>query len=164
MPKVPTTREKIGVTQQVFAEFLNISLSQLAMAETNKRNYPVQALHIVSQIDICLLEPSAEIDTDTKPIEKRYKTCLLQIETAQRKLEKLLHQYQQCCNAITVANNLHKSLPQATPAQLQWLKILATDAQQELNSCGKAQQQLLQVTITTLEAEAAALLSLLAPL
>lgn len=161
-----STREKIGVTQQAFAEFLDVSISQLSMAEIHQRSLPTEALLTISQIDICLLHApeSVDIDNDTKPLEKRYKDCLLQIATAQRKLEKLKQQYQQCCNAITVAQNLPAKLPQATPAQLLWLELLANDATQKLSTCGKAQQQLLQVKITALENEAAALFTLLSPL
>lgn len=159
-----STREKIGVTQQAFAEFLNVSMSQLSMAEIHQRSLPIEALLTISQIEICLLEPRTDIDNDTKPLENRYKDCLLQIATTQRKLEKLMQQYQQCCNAISVAQNLPSKLPQATPAQLLWLEILATDAKEKLTTCGTAQQQLLQVKIAALETEAAALFGLLPPL
>lgn len=168
MSHEPTTREKIGVTQQAFAQFLDISLSQLAMAEIGKRELPTQALLTISQIEICLLQLPTDIDTafntDTKPLEKRYKHCLQQIATTQRQLEKLAKQYKLCINAIKVAQNLPSKLPQATPAQLLWLEILANDATQKLAFCGQAQQQLLQVKITALETEAAALLPLLSPL
>lgn len=161
-----SAREKIGVTQQAFAEFLNVSMSQLSMAEIHQRSLPTQALLTISQIDICLLQASERVDedNDTKSLEKRHKDCLLQITTTQRKLEKLMQQYQQCCNAISVAQNLPSKLPQATPAQLLWLEILATDATQKLTTCSKAQQQLLQVKIAALETEAAALLPLLSAL
>ncbi len=157
-----STREKIGVTQQAFADFLNVSISQLSMAEIHQRSLPTQALLTISQIDICLLQPSIEIEEENsvRLLEKRYKTCLLQIESAKRQLKKLKQQYQQCINAITVTTHLPKALTQATPAQLLWLEILANDAKQKLTTCGKAQQQLLQIKITALETEAAALLQL----
>jgi transcriptional regulator with XRE-family HTH domain len=166
MTKQSTTREKIGVTQQAFADFLGVSISQLAMAEIHQRILPTQVLITISQIDICLLQAPADIDGDNniKLLDKRYKDCLLQIATAQRKLEKLRQQYQQCFNAITVAQNLPSKLPQATPEQLLWLELLANDATQKLSTCGKAQQQLLHVKIIALETEAAALLPLLSPL
>ncbi len=69
-----STREKIGVNQQAFAEFLNMGISQLSMAEIHQRSLPTLALVTISQIDLCLLQApeSVDIDTDTKPLEKRY--------------------------------------------------------------------------------------------
>lgn len=155
--------------QDAYVSFIRTSKSALAMYETNQRNLPTNALLRNAVVEICISKPSNEVlltklnnaqqENGQQLLLDRKKDCLVLIEKIKHQLEKMLQQYQQCCNMVKVSIFLPEVFPTILPEttlsdkDTEWLNIYGNVALSKIKDCGIAHQQLLQIKLDALQFE-----------
>ncbi len=146
MSNLKTIRDLFGITQQQLAQYLDVSHSAIALAETAKRLLPTAALIKLNTLQTPAKKLSLQADTVNTKIEARaaaHKTSLTwavknietQLAIKQKKLEKLTRQYRQTVHTLNFVEHI-KALKTTVPISkkdLAWFALLESVALQKLN-------------------------------
>ncbi len=173
-----TAREKIGISQETYIQFLRVTMSMLSMCEINKRSLSGRAGIKNTAIELYLLNnPVTETslaqtqqEGDLQLLAKRRDDCLVLIVKAELKLKKMKEVYLCCFNMMRVATALPGTLTELDPNfelddwERDWLEGNSRMAGYKLEECSLGQQQLLQLKIDALRHEAERIQQILAPL
>ncbi|MEO8234769.1 MAG: helix-turn-helix transcriptional regulator [Flavobacterium sp.] len=113
-------RDQLGLSQEMMAYYLKITLSQLAMYETGKRDLPTATLTKLSEI-IVFFEQKQKVSKEEKQILKEQQTKLQEMVKyqvreleykqikAQRALDKIQKKYNQSLQLYSLAQYLEKN-------------------------------------------------------
>jgi transcriptional regulator with XRE-family HTH domain len=160
-------REKLGLTQMELATYLDIGLSTLAMAETNKGSLPTKALLKLSGLVLSVEQlankklqttqqvPLKKLDVVfTKQLQAKKKELQYQLLVHQKKLGKLTLQYAQAIKGLTLATAMQDNpLLTIREKDRAWLQVLHTNALERLKKAHPMLQAQLQSKIAGLQAE-----------
>jgi transcriptional regulator with XRE-family HTH domain len=119
-------REELGLSQQDLAQHLLISLSQLAMYETAKRELPKGTSVKIAEIALFLNQRNNDLEAEKTNLENQNsqkrdfldsltKELEYQLIKEQRKLEVILKKYNQSLALHSFADHLQKKKNQDSP-------------------------------------------------
>ncbi|MFN0081652.1 MAG: helix-turn-helix domain-containing protein [Ferruginibacter sp.] len=146
MSNIKMIREKFGITQQQLAQYLDVSHSAVALAETGKRLLPTAALiklntlqtpakKLLLQADIASTQIEARAGAHKTLLTRAVKNIETQIVRQQKKLEILTTQQQQTVHTLNFVEHV-KALKTTTPISKKdfaWFALLESAALQKLN-------------------------------
>jgi transcriptional regulator with XRE-family HTH domain len=120
-------REKLGLSQEILAFYLNITLSQLAMYEIGKRDLPTHALLKLAEIVLFLekkIDVVSKINQEQELEIQNFKglqgcNLKLQIEKEKRNLDKLIKKQNQEQQLLLLVNYMQKKDQESLKEQ--WL-------------------------------------------
>jgi len=156
MTAVKKIRLALGLTQPQLAEYLSITLGQLAMAETGQRFLPTKALLKLDVMEQCLAEntpatATAYIQNQSAETHEmllaRAKECDYLAMLATQKLEAMCSHYEQCINLLKLSSLLLEDLPasEETTTDMLCLEVMQHDARKKMQRCSPGAQALLQL-------------------
>lgn len=157
MKKAPTIREQLGITQNDMAMYLQVSRSQLALFETNKRDLPSQARLKLATIEQFLnqIQPNKAISfANNRNIQEKMMQYLKNQEMVhqhkqelmQRKLDKIKQRYQQCLQLLEVLAFLQNPTNKQENEN-EILALLKNQAQQGIEKNGLQAQLKCQIKL-----------------
>ena len=160
MKKEPKIREQLGITQNDMAMYLQVSRSQLALFETNKRDLPSQARLKLATIEQFLNQlrfntaVSAEINTNIQEKMIQFLNHQEMVhqhkqELMQRKLDKIKQRYQQCLQLLEVVSFLQNDTNKQENEN-EILELLKKQAQQGIEKNGLLAQLKYQIKLQSL--------------
>jgi hypothetical protein len=160
--------DRLGISQQLLAGYLNVGRSTLTMHEWGNRSLPTSAILKMGPLSRALdgKQQPASLDffanEETAILKKEMETCIsncnYKLTNAKFRLKKMQPDYEKAMNALKVAGILLASLPNTEEAHgdRAWLKLLESEAWQKIRKCGLAAQTKLKLQIEVLEFELAA--------
>ncbi len=162
MNGIKNIRENLFISQEHLAAYLNITRSRLAMAETNERELPANAL---LKLDELFLKISSEDDihlTSTEINEQQNELQLflqeeenannIKAKQLQAKLTNIKNNYNKALQLLQAVRSLQQQLPN-TPSNkkdLLWLAVMEAEAIGKIKQNGLVAQQQLQIKINAL--------------
>jgi transcriptional regulator with XRE-family HTH domain len=176
MNGIKIIRDYFGLTQQQLCVFLEVSGSMLAMAETNKRLLPTQALVKLSLLDAQLQQPKALTNSKavaphikkhtahyTKQIQVLYKELQYKTALHKKKMEAMEKQHGQAVQTLALVQALQQrsSKITANKKDMTWLQLIEKNASVTFKNTHPIQQAHSQIKMDMLLQEAAALQTLL---
>ena len=161
-----TVREKMGVSQDLFAVYLGINRAQYSMYESGVRELPDEAHTKNIALALLLLKETLPtqnyLDAEealqekaAKAIAKRYSLVEVKLLKAKLELEAMENRRQQCLTAMIAVSHLLPNIPAGEEGRGDRLslELMEALAKQKLRSCSKKAQALLQLKIDVLEFE-----------
>ena len=156
MSSLKKTRQAFGVTQPQLADYLSVTRSQVAMAETGQRSLPTAALVKLSSIEVILAGstpalPASEMQKQSAAAKKMLATHAQKHErlaaAANRKLEAMRSLYAQHLKILHATSVLLAGLPAGKDAKKDklWLELVYETSLKKINACGVGPQALLQL-------------------
>ena len=151
-------REQMSLTQQELAEYLSVSLSQVAMFETGQRPLSTPALLKLDamMIGMTVNAPaftSTEMQKQAEAVKKSLlgqerKYHLLALLSIQ-KLEDMRRRHGQCLKTLQVTSYLLANLPAGKESKKDktCLELMRSKALKKITTCNEAAQVLLQLQI-----------------
>lgn len=158
-------REAFGMSQQMMADYLDVSRTLYSMYETRRRELPTPALLKIGELEIALQHPSPykglqlqkQSGKDEAVLRRYVQQCSLSAETARRKLEQMRNEYDRCLQALAAMEQLQNKQAQEKASQkdrlcleLQQLKLF-----KKLSACTPVRQLKLTLTAQAMELQAA---------
>jgi hypothetical protein len=155
-------RENLFISQEHLAAYLNITRSQLAMAEASNRELPLNAL---LKLDELFLRISSEDDihftsTELNEQQNELQFFLQEEENAnnikakqlQAKLTNIKSNYNKALQLLQAVRSLQQKLPNipANKKDLLWLKVMEAEAIGRIIVNGLVAQHKLQIKINAL--------------
>jgi len=156
MSSLKKTRQALGVTQPQLADYLSVSESLLAMAETGRRSLPTAALVKLSLLDRSMAESASPLPTPEmqKQLASAKKTLAIHaqkherlVAMANRKLEAMRSLHAQHLKVLHATSSLLAGLPAGKDAKKDklWLELVRAASLKKINACGVGPQALLQL-------------------
>ena len=164
-PAMKAIRKTFGLTQKELAGFLGLTRSQLSVAESAGRRLPEDAavkcsrlMHAVT-VKKGLQQLPAIQKTQQQELQEKLRNrknqAALKATQLRYQLKKMKAACQQCTNALLAVQELLPGVPEDRKGKRErlWLELLQLTANNKLNKCGPAAQQLLQLETDLLDAE-----------
>ena len=169
-------RKKLGISQLHLAALLNVSRSNLALAETNKRNLPAAGSLLLSNIYKHFHELENGTLANYRSLETRLflneeyrkelpkmkameKSCRHKMKLLEQQLKAMKEKAKDTEHAIIVLSRIADGLGKgpADEKQTTWINLLKQQAYDRLLSCWEPEQAKLHIKIEVLAGEARAL-------
>lgn len=165
MKATKSIRQIFDLTQQQLADYLGVSRSRLALAETGRRDLPVSALIRLAGLEKSLHNNISykqqhlhvQAGKDLAAMRRHAKACQHKARAAKMKLDELQQNYQHCVMALMAVDQLLNNLLPAKENRKDqlWLELLLAQTLKKLNRCGPAAQVKIKLTMQALEMQAA---------
>ncbi len=161
-----TVRERMGVSQDLFAAYLGVTRGLYSMYEADIRELPHEA-HMKNIALVILLQKEtaptqnyvdAEQEVDEKIarlLARRLRVIEVKLLKAQMEMETMKTRQQQCLTAMLAVSHLLPNIPAGEEGKGDRLalELIEALAKQKLRSCGAKAQALLQLKIDLMQFE-----------
>jgi transcriptional regulator with XRE-family HTH domain len=150
MQGIRRIREVMELSQEQLAAYLGVTRSQLAMAETHRRDLPTAALIKLAQLEASLKNnihhqqqtPQLHTTKDLAQIRQFAKKCCREAELIQAKLERMQISYQHAQQTLLAVEQLQAQTATGknNRKDLLWIELLHSKTIKKINRCCMAEQ------------------------
>ena len=166
-------RVRLGISQQEFADYLDVTRSQLAMHEQGSRSLPTEAIlkiagmesthHALQQsknkkVKAVVLHPDIQKHHDgiKKKVKLHLENCHFKMKVIQRTLDKMDKEYNKAEKWFQLLEKMIEEIPndKKKKKDLVWLEKQKSQAIKKMIRHGNASQAKMQAAVNALSAEA----------